>query len=158
MTKYEVKNGSRLLRFEGQKLAFSSSRRNDSPRWIEFDLYKTVSGSYVLSRVGVSHVFHSSVCPLVEKYGLHESSVEDLGVDAVGCNECDPDFDDPILYPESFRYWTLVADDAETVLDALYQPDSRSRGRYLTRVAERLLEAASLLDPDIDQVYRVEYI
>lgn len=158
MTKYEVKNGSRLLRFEGEQIATSSSARPGSPRWIEFALFKTDKGSYVLTRVGVSHVYHSSVCPLVGRYGLHEASVDDLPPIAVPCEECDPDYSDPIIYPETYRHWTLVTDDPETVLEALYKPDTRSNTKYLTRVAERLLEDASRVDPDIDQAYRIQYL
>lgn len=155
---YEVKNGARILRFEGEVLATSSSKRPGSPRWIEFSLFKTDKGSYVLSRVGVSHVYHSSVCQLVSRYGLHEASVDDLPPIAVPCEECDPDYSDPIIYPETYRHWTLVTDDPETVLEALYKPDSRSNTKYLTRVAERLLEDASRVDAAIDQAYRIEYI
>lgn len=155
---YEVKNGARILRFEGEVLATSSSKRPGSPRWIEFSLFRTDKGSYVLSRVGVSHVYHSSVCPLVGRYGLHEASVDDLPPIAVPCEECDPDYSDPIIFPETFRHWTLVTEDPETVLEALYKPDTRTNTKYLTRVAERLLEDASRVDAAIDQAYRIEYI
>ena len=155
---YEVKNGARILRFEGEVLATSSSKRPGSPRWIEFSLFKTDKGSYVLSRVGVSHVYHSSVCPLVGRYGLHEASVDDLPPIAVPCEECEPDYSDPIIFPETFRHWTLVTDEPETVLEALYKPDTRTNTKYLTRVAERLLEDASRVDAAIDQAYRIEYI
>ncbi len=155
---YEVKNGARILRFEGEVLATSSSKRPGSPRWIEFSLFKTDKGSYVLSRVGVSHVYHSSVCPLVQRYGLHEASVDDLPPIAVPCDECEPDYSDPIIFPETYRHWTLVTDEPETVLEALYKPDTRTNTKYLTRVAERLLEDASRVDAAIDQAYRIEYI
>ncbi len=154
---YEVRNGSRMLRFEGRKLASSSSKRPGASRWIEFDLYKTEGGKYVLSRVGVSHVFHSSVCPLVGRYGLHEAHSEELSTFAVPCLECKPDSLDPVIFPETFRYWTLVADEAEAVLEALYKPDDFG-ARYLTRVAERLLQAAAAQDADLDMLYRFEYI
>lgn len=154
---YEVKNGNRILRFEGEVLAHSSSKRPGSPRWIEFSLFRTEKGQYVLSRVGVSHVYHSSVCPLVPRYGLHEASVGDLAPISVPCDECNPDYSDPIIYPETYRHWTLVTDEPDAVLDALYKED-RNGARYLTRVAESLLEDASAVDPALDQVYRVEYL
>jgi hypothetical protein len=154
---FEVKNGNRTIRFEGALLATSSSRRADSPRWIEFSLYKTNSGSYVLSRIGVSHVFHSSVCPLVDRYGLHEESVEVLTEYSVPCEDCDPGFEDPIAYPEKFRYWTLTSESAEAVVEALHQKDGHGN-KYLTKVADRLLDKAATRDPDIDQIYRVEYL
>lgn len=154
---YELRNGSRLLRFEGRHLAHSSSRRPESPRWIEFDLYKTDAGSYVLSRVGVSYVYHSVVCPLVQRYGLHEADITELDPDAVPCIECSPDSEDPAVFPETFRHWTLVSDEPEAILDALYKEDPNG-ARYLTRVAERLLQGAAAQDAEIDLIYRFEYI
>lgn len=154
---YEVKNGNRILRFEGRHLAHSSSARHGSSRWIEFDLYKTNAGSYVLSRVGVSKIYHSSVCPLVARYGLHEASVDDLTRESVPCEECDPDLADPVIFPEEYRHWTLVAEEPEAILDALYKEDHNG-ARYLTRVAERLLSVAAAQDASIDLVYRFETI
>ena len=55
---FEVKDGSRTLQFKGRLLAESSSWRRGSTRWIEFALYRTENGSYVLSRIGVSLIFH----------------------------------------------------------------------------------------------------
>jgi hypothetical protein len=42
---FEVKDGSRILQFNGKLLAESSSWRRGSTRWIEFELYKTENGS-----------------------------------------------------------------------------------------------------------------
>lgn len=154
---YEVQDGNRVLRFEGELLAESSSKRHDSVRWIEFRLYKTNSGTYVLSRVGASTVFHASVCPLVEKYGLHELSPFNLSPNAEPCDECEPTHMEPLVYPEKYRYWTLTTTEPEVVLDALYKYDG-SGTRYLTKVAERVLEQAADRDADIDQAYRVEVI
>lgn len=146
-----------MLRFEGRHLASSSSKRPGATRWIEFDLYKTEGGKFVLSRVGVSHIFHSSVCPLVARYGLHEVSSDELSTFATPCLECKPDALDPVVYPETFRYWTMVADSAEAIVEALYKPDDYG-ARYLTRVAERLLQNAAAQDAEIDMLYRFEYI
>lgn len=154
---FEVRNGNRILRFEGRHLANSSSKRLGSPRWIEFDLYKTQAGSYVLSRVGVSYVYHSVVCPLVQRYGLHAASSDSLSANAVPCEDCDPDDLDPEVFPETFRYWTLVSEEPEAILDALYKEDSNG-ARYLTRVAERLLLQAAAQDASLDMIYRFEYI
>lgn len=157
MTTYEVKDGARTLRFDGTKLAASTSWRRGSSRWIEFELYRTESGSYVLARVGVSTVYHASWCPLVTKYGLHESDITDLDQDAFPCLECHPTQGEPIVYPEKDRYWTLVSEDPDAVLDALYKSDYNN-SRYLTNVAHRLLEQASKADAGIDAAYRTEVI
>jgi hypothetical protein len=154
---YEVKDGSRILQFSGRLLGESSSKRGDSTRWIEFRLYKTENGKYILSRVGVSLVFHSSTCPLVKRYGLTEAHPTDIKDDALPCEECLPERDLPIVFPEKERTWAQVSDEADPVLDALYKYDQNG-ARYLTHVAQRLLEEAAEADENIDRVYKVEMI
>ena len=154
---YEVKDGSRTLQFSGKKLGESSSWRPGSVRWIEFELYRTDNGAYILSRVGVSQVFHVASCPLVKRYGLQEVESTHLQPGAVPCSECHPTLRAPYVFPEKLRHWAQVSDDAEAVLDALYKYDE-GNARYLTKVAQRLLEAASQVDPNIDSIYRVELI
>lgn len=154
---FEVRNGQRVIKFEGTLLSSSSSRRNGSSRWIEFRLYRTQGGSYILSRIGVSHVYHMATCPLVSKYGLHEKSSVELHQYSAPCEECQPEDSDPFVFPEEIRYWTLVADDAESVVDALHKNDVNG-GKYLTKVAERLLETAAEFDPEIDMAYHIQFI
>lgn len=154
---HEVKDGSRTLQFNGQLLGESSSWRPGSTRWIEFELYKTTSGSYVLSRVGVSLVYHTGACPLVKRYGLQEIPVHELDDDAMPCFECRPTHEAPVVFPEKFRWWAQVSEDAQAVLNALYKDDANGT-KYLTNVATRLLEKASKVDDQIDSVYRVEII
>jgi hypothetical protein len=154
---YEVKDGSRTLQFNGLQLGKSSSHRRGSTRWIEFELYRTESGQYVLSRVGVSLVFHGAACPLVKRYGLLELSASDLHRDALPCEECNPTDEAEMVFPEKYRYWAQVSEDPDAVLDALYKYD-QGGARYLTNVAQRLLEDASEQDERIEKVYRVEMI
>ena len=154
---YEVKDGSRTLTFEGALLGESSSYRRGSTRWIEFELYKTESGAYILSRIGVSLVFHSGACELVNKYGLHDAPVSALSRDATPCESCSPTYEAQLVFPEKYRYWAQVSEDPQAVLDALYKYDDGG-ARYLTWVARRVLEEASDKDPEIDAVYRVEHI
>jgi hypothetical protein len=154
---YEVKDGSRTLKFSGKLLGKSSSLKRGSTRWIEFALYKTENGSYVLSRVGVSLVYHGAACPLVKRYGLVESSITDLSEDAIPCDECQPSLELPVIFPEKHRNWAQVSEDPEAVLEALYKYDNGG-ARYLTNVAQRLLEQAAEADEKIESVYRVEMI
>jgi len=155
---FEVKDGSRTLQFSGQLLGESSSQRGDGTRWIEFKLYRTENGSYILSRIGVSLVFHAATCALVRRYGLSEAESSQLEPDATPCEECRPDKTMPLLFPEKDRTWAQVSDDPEPVLDALYKFDPNGGARYLTKVAQRLLEQAASKDPEIDRIYRVEMI
>lgn len=152
-----VKDGARTLQFNGRLLGKSSSWRKGSTRWIEFELYKTESGSYILSRVGVSTVFHGSACPLVKRYGLSETSYDNLTQSAIPCEECRPDDSVDLVFPEKHRYWAQVSEEAVAVLDALYKYDDGG-ARYLTNVAQRLLEEAAKVDANIAEIYRVEVI
>jgi hypothetical protein len=154
---YEVKDGSRTLQFSGALLAKSSSWRRGSTRWIEFELYKTESGSYILSRVGVSTVYHGAACGLVKRYGLTESHYERLTKDSVPCEECRPTSEADLIFPEKHRYWAQVSEEPDAVLEALYKYD-QGGARYLTNVAQRLLEEASEKDEAVESVYRIELI
>jgi hypothetical protein len=154
---FEVKDGSRILQFNGKMLAESSSWRRGSTRWIEFELYKTESGSYILSRVGVSMIFHGAACPLVKRYNLHEAPISEIHDDDLPCEECNPSRDVPLAFPETHRYWAQVSEDPDAVLEALYKYD-QGGARYLTKVAERLLEKASTIDKKIESIYRIEIV
>lgn len=152
-----VKDGRRSLQFEGKLLAESTSERTDSVRWIEFKLYKTENGSYVLSRVGVSLVFHSPTCQLTFKYKLKEARPDELSSKSIPCSECDPD-ESTLVFPETHRYWAQVSDKPEAVLDALYKYDQNSGAYYLTTVARKLMDKAAQVDKDVAAIYNYEII
>jgi hypothetical protein len=152
-----VKDRERTLQFNGSLLAKSTSEGKTSTRWIEFELYKTESGSYILSRVGVSLVFHGAACSLVSRYNLQESPSSSLTKNATPCYDCDPDESLGLIFPEKHRYWAQVFEKPEAVLGALYKFDDYGT-KYLTSVAQRLLEAAAKLDSDIANVYNYEII
>jgi hypothetical protein len=153
----EVRDGDRTLQFNGKLLAKSSSERRGSTRWIEFELYQTESGSYILSRIGVSLVFHGAACALVKRYGLQEKSSSVLSAGAISCEECQPDETLDLIFPEKYRYWAQISEKADAVLDALYKYDNNG-ARYLTSVAQRLLQEASRVDLEIANVYTVEIV
>lgn len=154
---FEVKDGNRTLQFNGRVLAKSTSKRRGSVRWIEFELYQTESGSYILSRVGVSVVFHGAACSLVKRYNLQEAPTVELHLDATPCEECDPDDSIELVFPEKYRHWAQVTDNPEAVLESLYKYNYNGT-KYLTFVAERLLQEAAKLDSDIANVYNYEII
>lgn len=154
---FEVKDGTRILQFNGKLLAASSSWRRGSTRWIEFELYKTENGSYILSRIGISLVFHGAACPLVKRYGLNEVAVDTIEADSMPCEQCEPTTQVDLVFPEKPRYWAQVSEEPDAVLEALYKYD-QGGARYLTKVAERLLEEASVKDKGIEKMYRIELI
>lgn len=152
-----VRDGDRTLQFNGELIASSSSQRRGANRWIEFELHVTESGSYILSRVGVSLIFHGAVCALVSRYSLEERPVSTLSSQAVPCEECAPELDLGIVFPEKYRHWAQVSDRPEAVVEALHKYDDNG-ARYLTGVAQRLLKDASRVDSGIARVYNVEIV
>jgi hypothetical protein len=154
---FEVRDGARTLQFEGELLGASSSRRRNSIRWIEFKLYRTESGTYILSRIGVSLIYHSATCFLVKKYELADAPVTTLNTHAIGCDTCLPTRQAPLVYPEKYRYWAQVSEEPEAVLNSLYKFDDLG-ARYLTWVARQVLEEAAKNDDRIDSIYRFEQI
>lgn len=154
---FEVKDGTRTLQFKGQLLAESTSWRRGSTRWIEFELYKTENGSYILSRIGISLIYHGAACALVKRYSLTEAEFKTIDQDALPCEECNPTNTLDLVFPEKARYWAQVSEEPDAVLEALYKYD-QGGARYLTKVAERLLEDASVKDKGIEKMYRIELI
>lgn len=153
-----VHDNERTLSFNGKRLAFSSSETPDSVRWIEFEIYRADSGAYIVSRVGVSLVYHMPTCELAEKYGLEEWDPEEqLTEDSYPCDICRPSASAPYVCPETTRYWARVCESAEGVVRTLYKTDQRGV-RYITNVAARLLENAASADDGIARAYYDERV
>lgn len=150
---FSVKDGDRTLQFNGTLLAKSTSERRGAYRWIEFELYKTETGSYILSRTGVSLIFHGAACQLVSKYKLTESLSSKLPSGSVPCEDCQPDYSLDLVFPETYRHWAQVTTDPEKVVKALYKYDEPNSIYYLTSVARRLLDQAARVDIEIASVY-----
>lgn len=152
---YRVKNGQRVIEFDGEKLSSSSSQNNSSVRWVEFNLYLTVGGSYVLERIGHSLIFHDIGCEVVDRSGLKFRPEDQLTPEHVPCPKCDPDPTDPndIIVIEKPRYFGLWSETPDAVLESLY-----GTRNYMTKVAERLIENATEYDQRLERAYRVEHI
>ena len=151
---HRVQDGRRTLTFDGELLAKSSSQRPRNPRWVEFELYRTDSGKYVLSRIGQSLVFHGPVCTTLDRSdGLEIATPHELGVP---CEVCEPEYPGVVL-PEKIRAWAQVMDAPEGVLETLYRYDDHG-ARFLTRVARDLIETASRRDLDLHDAYFTEHI
>lgn len=154
-----VKDGTRHLEFEGRLLANSTSWRRGSDRWVEFNLYRSNGGKYIISRTGMSLLYHDPACEVVRRNNLREEPRSTLELEAVPCEICRPTGTGsfPIICPERPRHWAQVCDSADAVVEALQKYDDNG-SRYLTYVAKRLLEAASEEDVELDAAYRIETI
>ncbi len=153
---YKVKNGNRIYEFDGKLLASSTSKKPDSYRWVEFNLYLTVGGSYILERIGQTDYFHHIECEVVGRNNLKFNPEDHLEDRHVPCEICDPDdFDDIVL--EKPRYFALVSEYPAAILEALHKK-ADDGARYMTYVTQRLIEDAAVHDKRLEKAYRVEHI
>lgn len=155
---YQVQDGSRSYQFDGTKLGHATSARTGATRWVEFTLYRTKAGSYILSRVGHTIVYHDPRCPTATKTGLAAIPSVTLSDDYVPCMDCRPSLSalDEVC-PEAVRHRATISDGPEGILEVLYRFDEAGV-RYLTSVAARLLEQAAAADPEIAEAYRTQTI
>lgn len=152
----EVKDGNRKLSFHGEAIASSTSKDSRSKgRWIEFTLYKTDNGAYILSRIGNTRYVHSVQCSVAVRNNLDTMSLDVLGSlqGLYRCPECRINVqEDEEFCPETPRYWSMKLYSAKDVVDALHKED-RSGNLYLTNVSRDLLERAAEHDDDIYEAY-----
>lgn len=155
---YTVQDGVRTLQFEGEKIAQSSSRGRNKFRWVEFELFRTAKGRYVISRVGMSLYFHHSGCSVVRRNGIAPVPAEALSVNLMPCEDCRPQRGlDEELFPETPRYFAQTFKYAEDVVASLKRVDDNGE-EYFTDVARRLLIEAASNDDDIHDAFFVEWI
>lgn len=150
---YAVKDGVRTLKFDGELLAQSSSRIGSRPRWVEFYLFLTTKGIYVVSRIGVSRFYHSGDCDVVSRNRLSAIDESELALDAVPCPECNPTgLDAEGVYPETPRYWAQHSEKPKGIVASLMKYDNNGI-EYLTNVARRLLEDAAEVDEGLSDAF-----
>lgn len=154
---YEVRDGTRVLKFEGELLSRSSSQVPGKSRWVEFELYKTRRGQYVISRIGASVAYHTANCSVVSRNKLSSVSEEEIPPMFVPCSDCKPSRLTDELFPETPRYWAQVSESARGVVSLLMKYDDNDVA-YLTNVAKILLEDAAMIDGDIYNAYSINFI
>jgi hypothetical protein len=156
---YQVRDGARIMAFDGVCIAKVSSRRPSSPRWTELELYRTDTGKYVLAKIGRSVVVHAPGCPrlfghLPKFVEEHPDQVPENGFEY---DECVPEeYDFNTLLVEQTRFWALVADAASAIVNELHTV--KGGVRVLPRMAVNLLEAAALIDGQIADAFYIEHV
>lgn len=158
---YVIRDGRRNVKFVGEKLAQVSSERSSSPRWTVMELYRTTNESlYVVSRVGMSTVYHTSDCTLAVQnrlpYGheLRAGVPNDEEMELLrACVQCRPRRGDPaeLLRFEQERHWAGIAETPEACIDMLYRNDNGARS--LPWIAANLLSEASRYDAPLAHAY-----
>ena len=156
--RFDVRDGQRPITFVGWMIADADSQGGHDPRWTELTLYKTVTGKYVLEKVGRSDVFHAPSCRRRSK-GVQVDSLEDAegGGDEpveerfVPCPDCRPSFDQEPVFVERDISSIAVYAEPEQMVDSLFRKDGDNM-RYLSRVARELLDEAATSDEDVSRV------
>lgn len=156
----QVKDRDKIIQFDGELLGHSTSFHKEKPRWAEFAIYRTVSGNYVVSRIGFSHVYHRPGCSFVRKKNQSPAMAAMLDTDSVPCVECVPEVttDDAKVWPEVPIYWATVCSTADSVVESLAKYDQITGARYWTNTVRDVLAQASTRDDDIKTAYMVESI
>lgn len=156
--KYTVKNGAQTLLFDGEELSHSTSFYPKKTRWIEFTIYRTSGGQYVVSRIGKSLIYHHAVCPTVRRNHIAPLPAQTLLDYMVPCDTCSPDIDhDELVYPETPRESAASCSNADGVVKWMKQKDENGIN-YLTNVAKDALEDAARVDAQIRQAYYTERV
>lgn len=165
--RFELRDGMRPVTFAGVQLASASSQSdsNPTPRWTELAIYQTVTGKFVLEKIGRSDIFHTGNCSRPGKGALRYNSILDAledvdsGADEdllpsffVQCDVCNPsyDSDDPVIV-EQDMHSVDVYDTPEKLIDALYYRRNGSV-RSLSNLSRNLLEMAAKKDAGIASV------
>lgn len=158
---FQVNDRDRTLQFEGALLSHASSYRPGAERWVEFDLYRTRGGTYVVARTGYSHLFHAKGCEVVRKGRHKPAQVATLAEGSMPCSLCNPmpsvDFANELIYPERPLHWAQPCPTAAATVEALAKYDEEGT-RYFTHVARQLIRDAAELDSDLSDAYYVETI
>jgi hypothetical protein len=155
-----VQDGSRKITFEGDLIASVSSVGPSKPRWSEYRLYKTISGTYVLEKVGRSIVVHTPGCPEIIDT-LDRFQDKNPGKDPSDgfwlCESCMTSrYDITALLVEHDRHWVTITEEPAHVVDALYR--KRDGARHLPRLSLELLDQAARVDDNLADAFRVERI
>jgi hypothetical protein len=165
--RFQLRDGLQPITFAGQQLAFASSQVDDNPmpRWTELAIYKTISGKYVLEKVGRSDVFHAEFCPRPGKGAMRYPSImealadvdpkageSDLANFFVPCDSCKPSYDsEEGVVVEQDMHSVDAYESPEKLIEALYY---RKNGavRSLSNLSRNILDMAAQKDEGIAKV------
>lgn len=154
---YEVRSLAKVFTFDGTKLGWVSSRREDSPRWTEMAIYLTLDGKYVLEKIGRSLVTHMPGCPEI-KGTLPRFQDTHPGADPdeeFEYHDCVPEFYDfTELLVEIDREWGMVSEDPQKIIEAM-RVRNRDGHSHLPKTAQNLLDHVAKVDEGFHEAWAV---
>jgi hypothetical protein len=125
---HAVRDGARLLEFQGAVLGAATSKRGSAPRWSELVVYRLLDGSYLISKIGRSLVAHQPFCRRVNHRMItwsRASEQDEFLEPRVPCPDCQPDLKNglaPDTVLEVTRYRLITAPTAENAVSAMEDP------------------------------------
>lgn len=147
----QVRDGSRVLRFQAAVIGAATSQRGSSPRWSELVVYQLADGTYLISKIGRSTVAHRPDCLRVNHRMIRWDQAAAVGEDAVHrvpCPDCRPHLGaapEPDTILEVTRYRAIYAPDAESAVQTL----SGDRAALLMpQLVRDVLSQCSASDPN----------
>ena len=118
-TEQSVRDGNRVLRFLGWKLAAVSAARPGVQRWSELELYVSTAGEYLVQKIGRTTICHRPECRFVtHRMPSWLEAREEGKVHRTPCLECAPlvgNRMDPHTQLEVQRYTVFRAASMEEV-------------------------------------------
>jgi hypothetical protein len=154
--KHKVNDQYGILEFEGELIGEASTESDRSPRWTEIQIYRTTGGNYVVSRVGVSLVYHNMDATCASGLPrLARDLVENDQRQLEPCDDCQP-ADLEALPPATRVRVETDRHSAEAVpADKLVQALTLKRANgstYVSNVAQTALSMALENDPSLIDV------
>lgn len=142
----EVRDGNRILRFLGTRVAEADSSRPGVQRWSEMVVYRTAGGTWICQRIGHSTVAHRPDCRHVNhRMPSWLDAHEEARVRRTACLECQPavgDSMDPHTLLESQRYSVLQAANYDELIAML------TAGRSREQVPPVISKLLAKIDPN----------
>lgn len=155
---YSVRDGTKLLNFEGELLAHISSRRPHAPRWTEMSLYRTAGGTFVFEKIGRSRLVHMPGCPDVQQPLPRFQDIrpgEDPDEGYTYCSKCVGDeYNFTELLSEEDRCSVVLSENLSEIVDALYK--RKGSARELPQMAASLLEQAAAAHSELREALVTE--
>ena len=153
---YRVRDQFNTLTCAGQLIGEASTETPESSRWTEIKIYKTVGGSYIVERVGVSLVYHDADAPCASGVSRTVADVLDDDRELEPCERCRPsdiyDTKNKVSLSHRIKVETdrhsASATDVRGVVPALtLRRDNGSE--YVSNVAQAALTEAIHNDPEL---------